>query len=144
MDKKAICPACLNEVRIFQETGDLEYDAAVSCCNECANLFEEHRDSPYNVIVYPNKYIHENRNLEYQDFLETDYWQAVRSWIVDRDQKTCRLCGDRVSWKKYHVHHASYHHKGYEFENDLITLCEYCHELFHESAIREKNELSQA
>ena len=52
------------------------------------------------------------------------YWQAIREVILDRDERRCAEC---ESTKDLHVHHLTYDHEGYEFPEELITLCQSCH-----------------
>ena len=71
-----------------------------------------------------------NYREKYQEYLKSPHWQALRIKALDRDLYLCRICR---SSKKLHVHHRSYKNKGLngmEIE-DLTTLCEKCHNLFH-------------
>ena len=56
-------------------------------------------------------------------------WQKKRLLIMERDDYTCKSCGDNKN--TLNVHHLAYHKnsKIWEYENDeLITLCKNCHE----------------
>jgi 5-methylcytosine-specific restriction endonuclease McrA len=68
----------------------------------------------------------------YAEKLKDPRWQKKRLEILQRDNFTCRACED--SSKMLHVHHVFYE-KGndpWDYQNnDLITLCEDCHEAWH-------------
>lgn len=67
---------------------------------------------------------------EYQNFLQSDYWEIVRDRILYRDNHTCQQCGSQT---RLQVHHLTYEHHGEEhlYPEDLITLCRSCHEEVH-------------
>jgi len=60
-------------------------------------------------------------------------WQKKRLEIMERDEFRCCSCG--ATDKTLNVHHA-YYEKGkkpWEYDNKmLLTLCEDCHEKWHE------------
>ena len=63
----------------------------------------------------------------YGDLLRDPKWRKKRLEILNRDEFTCRLCGDKET--TLNVHHIKYA-KGNPWETDnidLITLCEHCH-----------------
>jgi 5-methylcytosine-specific restriction endonuclease McrA len=67
----------------------------------------------------------------YHEYLMTKTWKDIRKRVLKRDERRCRLCN---SHKKLRVHHRSYPKIfGEESLNDLITLCENCHSLFHDN-----------
>ena len=64
----------------------------------------------------------------YSDLLKDPRWQKKRLEILQRDEFKCRSCTDDLS--TLHVHHWFYDPDllPWEYnENDLITLCETCH-----------------
>jgi hypothetical protein len=69
-------------------------------------------------------------NMAYNEFLQTEYWFAVREVVLERDCHECRICGSTNSLQ---VHHRTYKNRGQEHNNltDLITLCRDCHGKFH-------------
>lgn len=71
------------------------------------------------------------RNLEYSEYLQTEYWQQTRARILERDQHTCRDCGTA---KRLEVHHLTYERLGCELDEDLLTLCRDCHQARHAPA----------
>jgi len=68
----------------------------------------------------------------YFEKLKHPKWQKKRLEILQRDDFTCVLCGEKEV--TLHVHHVSYKY-GYEPwdypDNKLKTLCEYCHKREH-------------
>lgn len=70
------------------------------------------------------------RQTSYDEFLQSDYWQQVRKWVIERDSHTCQHCG---ATKRLQVHHLTYEHHGEEhlYPEDLVTLCRGCHEAVH-------------
>lgn len=64
----------------------------------------------------------------YSEKLKDPRWQRKRTEVLNRDDFTCRDCGDKT--KTVHVHHCHYE-KGEPWEIDsrlLLTLCESCHD----------------
>lgn len=70
------------------------------------------------------------QGMEYLDFLNTPYWDAVRSKKLFQAYYKCSLCDSNINLQ---VHHKTYEHHGYEHENldDLIVLCGNCHSKHH-------------
>jgi len=68
--------------------------------------------------------------IPYAEYLETQHWQNVRKRALRRAEYKCQLCnnGDGI----LHVHHKTYENLGCEENNDLIVLCENCHQKFHD------------
>ncbi|MDZ7892353.1 MAG: hypothetical protein U5L73_11425 [Rhodoferax sp.] len=71
--------------------------------------------------------------MTYKEQLLHPNWQRKRLEILQRDDFACKLCLDKES--TLHVHHKQYG-KGrmaWEYPNDeLVTLCEACHDTMHE------------
>ena len=64
----------------------------------------------------------------YADLLRDPRWQKKRLLILQRDHWMCQACGDEEA--TLHVHHLAYHGKPWDSpEDELVTLCEDCHEL---------------
>jgi len=64
----------------------------------------------------------------YPEFLRTEYWRITRQRIIKADNGKCQAC---YSDKSLHVHHNTYARLGCEADNDLVTLCEACHNDLH-------------
>lgn len=69
----------------------------------------------------------------YGEKLRSPKWQKRRLEILNRDNFSCRLCGDKES--QLHVHHLRYE-KGadpWDYSDiSLVTVCENCHEELHQ------------
>lgn len=72
-------------------------------------------------------------NKNYFELLKHPNWQKKRLEILQRDNFTCKGCGDTDKT-------LNIHHKYYDFEimpweytnNSLITLCDECHKHWHD------------
>jgi 5-methylcytosine-specific restriction endonuclease McrA len=73
----------------------------------------------------------ELRKMPYEEFLETIYWDVIRSYVLQLNHYRCGLCSQRA---ELDVHHRTYEHRGYEYLHleDLVALCETCHAKFHD------------
>lgn len=67
---------------------------------------------------------------EYQEFLNSDYWKQCRKLVLERDEYHCVECG---ATNQLEVHHRTYEHHGDELNHleDLVTLCQDCHQIAH-------------
>ena len=68
----------------------------------------------------------------YDKLLTDPRWQRKRLEIMNEDNFTCQICGDKVSTLT--VHHIRYIKglKPWEYSNSLlITLCNDCHDFVH-------------
>lgn len=64
--------------------------------------------------------------MTYKEQLLDPRWQIKRLKILERDNFSCTLCGDKKT--TFHIHHEKY--SGYAWEADdatLKTLCSHCH-----------------
>lgn len=57
----------------------------------------------------------------------------IRQYVLKRDNYACRICGCKEA--KFHVHHIETRKTGGNAPDNLITLCENCHEKLHKGAI---------
>ena len=74
-----------------------------------------------------------NMNIQiyrnYSEYLQSETWTKIKKEILYRDSGKCRVCN---SINNLHIHHRQYPKVyGEELLTDLITLCKYCHDLFH-------------
>lgn len=63
----------------------------------------------------------------------------VRQYVLKRDNYTCQHCGAHPTEKvpvKLHVHHLESRKVGGNAPNNLLTLCEGCHELLHAGKLK--------
>ena len=64
----------------------------------------------------------------YEEFLNTEEWKQVAEMVKDRDCNRCVICG---STKNLNAHHIGYDGDCLD-ENDIVTLCNRCHECLHD------------
>jgi hypothetical protein len=68
--------------------------------------------------------------MTYAEKLRNPRWQKKRLEIMQRDDFTCRLCGDKES--TLHVHHKEYFNgrEPWEYdEENFVTYCYVCHKV---------------
>ncbi|WP_354005557.1 HNH endonuclease [Paenibacillus polymyxa] len=66
----------------------------------------------------------------YKDYLGGRHWQNVRKRFAESKFKNeCNVCKSK---NKLNLHHKSYKRVGKERLNDLVYLCESCHNKAHE------------
>lgn len=71
--------------------------------------------------------------VNYNDFLRTPYWKIIACWVKEIANDRCQICNSKI---RLNVHHKTYDHHFDEhnwFKEDLICLCNKCHELFHKN-----------
>lgn len=66
----------------------------------------------------------------YADYLRTPHWQRIRREALARAKHRCALCPSR---KRLEVHHRTYARRGHENPEDVIVLCDGCHEHHHKN-----------
>lgn len=71
---------------------------------------------------------------QYNAYLKSTHWQALRRRVIQRDHFECQNCFSRVTDGSAHVHHLTYdgfNRVGHSFAFECVTLCRKCHEDFH-------------
>jgi hypothetical protein len=70
------------------------------------------------------------KEMPYQIFLRSSYWQIVSEYKKEISGHKCQLC---ISNVQLNTHHNNYKNRGQEYKNlnDLIVLCSKCHSKFH-------------
>ncbi len=77
-----------------------------------------------------------NKYRTYQDYLDSAEWKQRRIRILIRDEFQCRICG---TGKQLRIHHIRYPEEwGMESDEDLITVCDSCHQRIHAQDLKEK------
>ncbi|HLZ64346.1 MAG TPA: hypothetical protein VKR06_46040 [Ktedonosporobacter sp.] len=71
------------------------------------------------------------RTMPYHEYLQTPEWHERRLRAMKRAGFHCQVCN--ASRVRLNVHHRTYERRGDEYDKDLITLCEYCHGIFHKN-----------
>ena len=74
----------------------------------------------------------EIRRVEYQQGPQMDFWN-VREYILFRDGHTCQWCKGKSKDKRLNVHHIESRKTGGDRPDNLIVLCEICHDLVHKT-----------
>ncbi len=69
---------------------------------------------------------------DYQSYLKSSKWYALRLKVLTRDDYTCQHCHCEVTSYTANIHHKTYARLGNEDLSDLITLCIPCHNKEHE------------
>lgn len=77
----------------------------------------------------------EIEGIEYQQGEQLDFFN-VREYILFRDGHTCQCCKGKSKDKRLNVHHIESRKTGGNAPNNLITLCETCHNDYHAGKIQ--------
>ena len=64
----------------------------------------------------------------YKEFLKTEEWKQIAQMVKERDGHKCVICG---SSENLNAHHIGYDGDCLD-ENDIVTLCNRCHECLHD------------
>ena len=64
----------------------------------------------------------------YNEFLKTEEWNQIAQMVKDRDGHKCVICG---STENLNAHNIGYDGDCLD-ENDIVTLCNRCHECLHD------------
>lgn len=65
---------------------------------------------------------------EYQAYLNSPRWQAIRKRLYREYEYKCAMCGSSIN---LNVHHITYENLGEEKDEDLTVLCQQCHSDIH-------------
>ena len=80
--------------------------------------------------------------VEYQQGPQLGFWN-VREYVLFRDNHTCQWCEGKSKDCVLNVHHIESRKTGGDSPDNLITLCQTCHDLIHrthqEHTIKRKN-----
>ena len=72
---------------------------------------------------------------EYQLGEQLGFWN-IREYVIFRDGHECQCCHGRSKDKRLNVHHIESRKTGGNAPNNLITLCETCHNSYHQGLIK--------
>ena len=67
---------------------------------------------------------------EYQEGAQLDFYN-VREYVLWRDQYTCQHCHGKSKEPRLHVHHIESRLTGGNAPNNLVLLCDTCHQAMH-------------
>ena len=62
----------------------------------------------------------------YNNYLNSPEWREKRERVLERDNYRCRACEDEQATE---VHHLTYNHVGSEPLFELVSVCNFCHEM---------------
>lgn len=71
----------------------------------------------------------------YQQGEQLDFWN-IREYVLFRDNHTCQCCKGKSKDKVLNVHHIESRKTGGNAPNNLITLCETCHNGYHKGTVQ--------
>jgi len=81
---------------------------------------------------------------EFEKQIKSPQWQKRRLEIMQIDNFTCQMCGDKESTLNVHHIHYSDDRNYWEYDDwELITLCERCHESEHGNNETISNQIKQ-
>ena len=80
---------------------------------------------------------------QYQEGSQLGFWN-VREYVLFRDNHICQCCKGKSKDKILNVHHLESRKTGGDSPNNLITLCETCHNKFHKGELNVKLKRSSA
>ena len=111
------CDWIIDEVREWKVKRDILSDAILR--------YEYYKGS------YSYKKMKKLKRLSHNDYLNTQHWELARSAVLKRDENRCADCGISNEKKPLEVHHITYIRRGKEHLDDLMTLCQDCHQERH-------------
>ena len=65
---------------------------------------------------------------EYLEYISSSRWTKRKLLYYSSHEKACRSC---KSVHNIHLHHHTYNRLGHEHDDDLVPLCESCHDEVH-------------
>lgn len=74
------------------------------------------------------------RGVGYQQGVQYGFWN-VREYVLTRDRHTCQCCKGKSKDNALNVHHIESRKTGGDSPNNLITLCESCHQKYHKGLL---------
>jgi hypothetical protein len=75
----------------------------------------------------------------YQEGPQSNFWN-VREYVLFRDHHRCQWCGGKSKDHILNVHHIESRKTGGNSPDNLVTLCETCHDLIHRTRQEHKIE----
>lgn len=77
-----------------------------------------------------NKRKYQNRiPKKYDVYISSQWWEIRKNKYYRVHKKQCCVCGSAKSVELHHLHYKNF---GNEEDKDLVPMCHYHHELFHE------------
>ena len=69
---------------------------------------------------------------EYREYLKSEEWAELRSEVRHERGNRCEFCGRPAGMVILHCHHMTYERFGGERKSDLLILCEFHHNFYHQ------------
>lgn len=139
-NKKTIKVKCCECGKIINSTnGKLKRVKNTFCSSSCKYKFQSKS-------IKGNKNYNYNPNLTNEDRVEHRGIDGYKEWriiVFERDNYTCKCCGDSVggNLNAHHILNYSSYEKLRLDINNGITLCNLCHKRFHnEYGLKNNNE----
>jgi len=135
-DAESICEGC-GEIFIYKRNKTTQAPRLCDGCEVSQQKITEKEDSEYskrwdmeNEIRQANYKIRRKEldDMTYKEYLQTPEWKEIRTRAYRRAGFTCALCNNGG---QLNCHHRNYTRRGHERPNDLIVLCEDCHQRHH-------------
>lgn len=70
--------------------------------------------------------------VDYTAHLTSREWAVMRRWKIEEAGYRCQLCNAGGKGVELNAHHRTYERLGRERREDLIVLCNECHEKHHD------------
>lgn len=74
------------------------------------------------------------QGVGYQQGVQYGFWN-VREYVLARDKHTCQCCKGKSKDNILNIHHIESRKIGGNSPNNLITLCETCHDNYHKGLL---------
>ena len=104
-----------------------EYDKYIKDALHRHNTKEEPIPTDDNIIMGLRKKT--SKTMLAQQYIASEEWDKKRKFVLARDKYTCQRCD--VYDTRLNVHHITYANHFKEQPEDLITVCDQCHQELH-------------
>ena len=88
---------------------------------------EKYKEKRNKISDDKEKFFFEGRNYYKEVYLKSEEWKNKRLVFLERDNYKCRCCKNKAEA----VHHITYNNYHREKQEDLISVCNPCHEKIH-------------
>lgn len=86
------------------------------------------RPRPWPTMEYNEPQDLEHWHEWYSGYLSSPLWRERRDLIIQRAKGECEVCRTRAA---YQIHHLTYARVGRELPDDLVAVCDRCHDEYH-------------
>lgn len=92
--------------------------------------FQTTKDLKFPITLPAVGRIKERIIFDYQEYRKSGHWRLLRKKALERLGRKCSVCGS-IDEQKMTVHHLSYRNLGQERSDEVVVMCQDCHEYFH-------------